>query len=105
MGKKEISRDLNEYEVEGVTSKGSRFRISFIKVIEHDRKLFGEPQGWNEKKISESPLIKIFDIIWDKLNITYTKELSMLAYTEIPDKNDIAKKFKELVSILKEINE
>ncbi len=82
-----------------------QFRIELIEVIEHDRKQFDEPLGWNNKKITESPIIKDFDSMWSKLNTTYTKELSILAFTEIPNEKDIAAKFRELITTVKGLNE
>ena len=80
--------------------KSDQFSVALKKVIENDRKQFDEPIGWNEKKINESPLIKDFDSIWEKLKTIYTKELSMLAFTEIPNEKEAAQKFKELINIL-----
>ncbi len=82
-----------------------QFSVAFKKVIEHDRKQFDEPIGWNEKKTIESPLIKDFDSIWASLKSTYTNELSLLAFTDIPEEKDVALKFKELVVIIESITD
>ena len=80
--------------------KSEEFKNQFNKVLEHDRKQFDKPSGWSEKKINESPLIKDFDSIWEKLKTTYTNELSILAFTEIPNEKKVVEKFKELIKIL-----
>jgi len=82
-----------------------QFVTALTEVIEHDRKLFDEPEGWNMKKIHESPLIKDFDSMWSKLNFIYTMELSILAFVEIPNEKYVATKFKELITIVKGLNE
>jgi len=76
------------------------FKAQFRKVLAHDQKQFDEPKAWNEKTIQDSPLIKDFDSIWAKLKSFYEKELSILAFTEIPKEEEIAQKFKDLVKNL-----
>jgi hypothetical protein len=76
------------------------FKAQFRKVLVHDQQQFDEPVGWNKKTIQDSPLIKDFDSIWEKLKSTYTNELSMLAYSEIPNEKDVAQTFRELIKIL-----
>ena len=77
------------------------FKEQFRKVLKHDQLQFDEPNGWNKKSIHDSPLIKDFENVWEKLKSTYTKELSMLTFTDIPDEIDVAKKFKELIEFIK----
>jgi len=81
------------------------FAIEFKRVLNHDRNQFDEPQGWNTKEIKDSPLITDFTTMWNNLKNSYTKELSMLAYSDIPNENDVAVKFQELVLILDAIKE
>lgn len=78
-----------------------QFITQLKSVIAHDQKQFDEPVGWNEKQIQESPLIKDFDTLWNKLKTTYTNELSMLAYSEIPDEKEVKQSFKKIVEIIK----
>lgn len=82
-----------------------QFVNALKEVIEHDRKQFDEPDGWNKRKIQESPLIKDFDTMWSKLNYVYTSELSTLAFVKIPDEKDVVAKFRELITIVKGLNE
>ncbi|NOQ28174.1 MAG: nucleotidyl transferase AbiEii/AbiGii toxin family protein [Bacteroidales bacterium] len=81
------------------------FKIQFKEILTHEKQQFDEPAAWNEKTIQESPLIKDFDVLWNKLKITYTKELSMLAYSEIPKEDEVAESFKKLIAILASIKE
>jgi predicted nucleotidyltransferase component of viral defense system len=76
------------------------FMAEFYKVLAHDQQQFDEPSGWNKKAIQNSPLIKDFDAIWEKLKTPYKNELSMLAYSAIPNEKEVAQKFQELIKIL-----
>jgi predicted nucleotidyltransferase component of viral defense system len=73
------------------------FKDNFTTLLEHDRKVFDEPKGWHHKTIEDSPLLTNFDILWDTLKLTYSKELSMLAYITIPEEKEIAQSFKQLI--------
>ena len=81
------------------------FLSDLNEIISHDRITFDEPKGWTKKKISDPALINDFDNLWNKLKGVYTKELSMLAFTDIPDEKDVAEKFRKLVLILSLIEE
>ncbi len=81
--------------------KSETFKGDFMTLLEHDRKAFNEPKGWNNKKIKDSPLLTNFDVLWDTLKLTYSKELSMLAYTAIPKEQEIAQSFKQLIQNIK----
>jgi predicted nucleotidyltransferase component of viral defense system len=73
------------------------FKKQFETLLNHDREMFEEPTGWHTKSISESPLIKDFTNIWQHLKVKYQSELSALAYRPIPDENDVAKCFVDLL--------
>ena len=77
------------------------FLEEFNKILEHDRKAFNEPEGWNKKEIKASPIINDFDNLWEKLKQRYLNELSVLAFTEIPSESEIYDNFKELTAIIK----
>jgi predicted nucleotidyltransferase component of viral defense system len=76
------------------------FKKQFELILSHDRELFGVPDGWQTKEVGESPLIKDFDGLWEKLKNSYKSELSALAYKEIPDEKEIAKSFKEIIYLI-----
>jgi predicted nucleotidyltransferase component of viral defense system len=73
-----------------------RFKKEFEKILNHDKELFDVPAGWALKDIKDSPLITDFDNLWRQLKDIYTRELSALAYTPIPDEAQVAKQFSEL---------
>ena len=77
------------------------FKKQFDTILQHDRAMFEEPMGWQSKSISESPLMIDFSTIWKQLTEKYQTELSALAYRPIPDENDVAKCFEELIIRIK----
>lgn len=76
------------------------FKKQFETILQHDRELFDEPKGWQTKVISESPLVTDFSTLWKQLNEKYKTELTALAYRPIPDENEVAKCFDELIKRL-----
>jgi predicted nucleotidyltransferase component of viral defense system len=76
------------------------FKKQFDAILQHDREIFEEPKGWQTKLISESPLITDFSTIWKQVKDKYQTELSALAYRPIPDENDVAKCFENLLKII-----
>ncbi len=73
------------------------FKKQFDTMLQLDRAMFEEPIGWQSKSISESPLMNNFSTIWSQLTGKYQTELSALAYRPIPDEEDVAKCFEELI--------
>lgn len=79
--------------------QAEEFTRQFQVILDNDREIFDTPKAWNEKSINESPLISDFDSIWNHIKGIYNKELSALAFTEIPSEKDIAEKFKILIDM------
>ena len=77
------------------------FRYDFQELFIHDQQQFSEPDGWCTKTIKDSPLLKDFSGIWLKLSPNYRKELTPLAFSEIPNEVLIGKCF---MRILKELS-
>lgn len=77
-----------------VTSKS--FKKQFDSILQHDKKMFEEPNGWQNKSVAESPLVADFATTWKQLKGQYQTELSALAYRQIPDEKDISAVFMEL---------
>lgn len=73
------------------------FKKQFDTILQHDREMFEEPKGWQNKLIAESPLVNDFSTIWNQLKVKYQTELSALAYRTIPDEESVAKSFEELI--------
>jgi len=81
--------------------KSKDFKIRCNEIFEHDKQVFDVPTGWNTKRIEDSPLCTNFEQMWEQLKDTYTKELSKLAYTQIPKESDVAAKFENLLMVFK----
>lgn len=77
------------------------FKKQFEIILKHDRKLFEEPKGWQNKNISESKLINDFKTVWQQIKDKYQTELSALAYKAIPKENEVAACFEELIKRIK----
>jgi predicted nucleotidyltransferase component of viral defense system len=73
------------------------FKEKFNTILNHDRTVFEEPNGWKNKLVAESPLVTDFERIWKQLKGKYQTELSALAYRPIPDEEVIAKSFRALI--------
>jgi predicted nucleotidyltransferase component of viral defense system len=73
------------------------FKKQFDTILKHDREMFEEPIGWQNKLIAESPLLIDFSNLWKQLKEKYQTELSALAYRPIPDEKEVAKCFEELI--------
>ena len=86
---------MNPECVEFVASDA--FKNQFDAILEHDRLMFDEPKGWQNKSVAESPLITDFTTIWRQLKVHYQTELSALAYRSIPDEENVAKVFLSLI--------
>ncbi len=81
--------------VDFVESKS--FKESFSKILNHDKKMFEEPRGWQEKQLDESQIVSSFPFIWEKIKGIYQNELSALAYRPIPDEKLVAQSFMYLI--------
>lgn len=73
------------------------FKKQFDTILQHDREMFEEPQGWQSKSIAESPLVNDFSTIWKQLKVKYQTELSALAYRTIPSEESVAESFSQLI--------
>ena len=64
----------------------------------------------SKEKIKLTTLLKFyrsitdFESMWTKLKTTYTNELSILAYSEIPTEQEVSESFKNLIAILQNRN-
>lgn len=81
-------------------AKSEAFKIEFYKILEHDRAMFEEPKGWQNKLISESPLVCDFDNSWKQLKMNYKTELTALSYRAIPEEEKVAEQFKDLMKLI-----
>ncbi|HCI55439.1 MAG TPA: nucleotidyl transferase AbiEii/AbiGii toxin family protein [Bacteroidales bacterium] len=77
------------------------FIRDITELFKHDRTVFNEPNGWRQKPIIQSPLITDFDNFWKSIKVVYARELTKLAFNEIPNEEIIAKSFKQVINRLK----
>ncbi len=68
--------------------------------MDHDQKIFTEPEGWCNTSFNDSPLCKDFNKIWNKLKDTYVMQLTGLSYRAIPDEGEVEKSFINLIKRL-----
>lgn len=80
--------------------KSTEFKKRFNEILEHDKKIFDEPENWQLKQLTDSPLINNFPNIWQQLKETYNTELSALAFSKIPTEEEVSSSFKELVKLI-----
>ncbi len=78
----------------------SQFKQSLEAILDHDKAMFGKPDGWQAKKISDSPLINDFSTIWKLIKTRYKNELSVLAFSPIPSEQEISASFIQLIKLL-----
>jgi predicted nucleotidyltransferase component of viral defense system len=76
----------------------NEFKTQFSEILDHDKKLFDEPKGWQTKSLADSPLLTNFENMWEQLKNLYKTELSALAYLPIPDEKKIADCFMGLMN-------
>nr|MBP9753305.1 nucleotidyl transferase AbiEii/AbiGii toxin family protein [Pseudomonadota bacterium] len=77
------------------------FKKQFDSILQHDRDMFEEPKDWQNKLITESPLVNDFTTLWNQLKVKYQTELSALAYRPIPNEKDVAICFEKLIMRIK----
>lgn len=73
------------------------FKSQFEEILNHDRKIFDEPKGWADFTLEESILVKDFPKVWKQLKQKYQSELSALAYRPIPNEEEVAEVFTNLL--------
>jgi hypothetical protein len=74
------------------------FMDTFNQLFEHDRKLFKNPIGWQQRMLTESVLITDLQGVWNVLKSKYMQELPSLAYSAIPGSSEIFDRIKYLIN-------
>jgi predicted nucleotidyltransferase component of viral defense system len=69
------------------------FKAQFEQLLQHDKAIFDQPIGWQNKDIVQSPLLLDFENLWKHLRVKYQTELSVLAYRSIPNERKVANSF------------
>lgn len=81
-----------------------QFKLRFSEIWAHDQEAFDEPIAWKGKSVKESPLYIEFPSIWDAVKPTYFKELPTLAFSPVPNEEDIVKTMNFIIKNLKGID-
>lgn len=81
--------------------KSEAFKADFSTLFAQDQERFTKPEGWQNKKLADSPLIKDLSQSWQHLKHIYLKELPDLAYKDIPAIDEIENSF---VTIIQHLN-
>lgn len=76
------------------------FGRDFAALLEHDRQSFAKPTGWQERALTESPLMKDLHGTWLQLQPKYLQELPDLAYREIPSVEAIEASMARLLGVV-----
>jgi len=69
------------------------FKQDFAELLAYDKQTFDTPANWNEKEMSQSPLITNFPVLWNFLKDIYLSELPQLSFLPVPDEKEIADTF------------
>ena len=78
-----------------------QFQGDFKVLLDHDRATFDNPEGWNTMDITQSPLLSDFSSLWANLKTTYMKELPAIAFSDIPDAEEVAMSFEKIAKQLR----
>lgn len=73
------------------------YKKDFDELYAHDQEMFAEPTNWVSKAANQSPLVTDFSSLWIKLKDTYITELSLLAFSKIPEEKEVAKVYIEII--------
>lgn len=80
--------------------QSAEFSEDFGNLLEHDRQSFAKPTGWQQRQLSESPLITNLHTTWLLLQPTYLRELPQLAYRDIPSADAIESSIQSIMSYI-----
>lgn len=78
-----------------------QFKADFKVLLDHDRATFDNPEGWNTMDIEQSPLLSDFFALWANMKSTYMKELPAIAFSDIPDAEEVAASFEKIAKQLR----
>ena len=88
---------LNDQETRGYLESNS-FKVDFTNLFTQDQQRFDKPEGWQKRKIADSPIVVDLHSVWSSLSNVYSKELPDLAYQEIPSVGDVEASMRELLT-------
>ena len=80
--------------------KSNDFKSDFNNLFSQVQQRFDKPEGWRNRNLMDSPLLKDFHSVWNTLSKVYSRELPDLAYKEIPSSKLIEESIEQLLSYL-----
>ncbi len=80
--------------------KSDDFTADFVSLLMQDQQRFDKPEGWQNKTVTDSPIVKDLHSVWKALESVYLRELPDLAYQEIPSVYSIEDSIAELLSYI-----
>ena len=90
---------LNDAETQDYL-KSYAFKSDFSNLFAQDQQRFDKSEEWQNKDIMDSPIITDLHNVWAALSNVYAKELSDLAYKDIPTIESIGNSMEQLISYL-----
>lgn len=79
------------------------FKRDFGRLLAEDKARFKEPEGWQQKRIGDSPLLTGFNGLWQELSKVYEEELPGLAYRPVPDAALVAKSMAQVLDAVRKV--
>jgi predicted nucleotidyltransferase component of viral defense system len=76
------------------------FKQDFFELLAHDKLTLDIPANWQDKEITESPLVTDISSLWNLLIDVYQSELPKLSFVAVPDEREIVSMFKLIISNL-----
>lgn len=77
------------------------FKQDFGKLLAEDQARFIEPEGWQQKRIGDSPLLADFNALWKDLQKVYEEELPGLAYRPVPEAALVAESMRQVLDVVR----
>ena len=90
---------LNDEEIR-IYLENDVFKRDFASLFAQDQQRFDKPDGWRDKNVMDSPIVKNLHSVWSALGSVYSKELPDLAYKDIPTVGSIENSMSQLLSYL-----
>lgn len=81
------------------------FLRDFRMLLRHDREQFSKPDGWQNRPLSDSPLVRDWHSTWHVLLPTYLRELPDLSYRNIPPADEIEQSMRRILTAVESIHE
>lgn len=76
------------------------FTDDFASLLDHDRQSFDKPEGWQIRRLEDSPLMTDLPQVWNDLRNVYLSELPDLAYRPVPEPAVIEDSIRKLMDVL-----